>query len=248
MQVELHMSLARETEKTASLRFRITDTGIGIDPEIQARLFKAFTQADGSTTRRYGGTGLGLTISKELVEKMNGDIGVESSAGGGSTFWFTVELPKQSAGTARVPARETTVVDHREQKTEADHGSGSMSPKRVLIAEDNAVNQFLTTAQLKKLGYASDAVANGLEVLEALKRTPYEIILMDCLMPDLDGYETTRQVRKRSGHQPYVIAMTANAMQGDRELCLATGMDGYISKPMRIADLRSLLDEAVGAL
>ena len=102
----------------------------------------------------------------------------------------------------------------------------------------------MATAQLKKLGYASDTVANGLEVLEALSRIPYDIILMDCQMPELDGYETTRQVRLRGGHQPYIIAMTANAMQGDRELCLATGMDNYISKPMRIADLKSALDEA----
>ena len=115
-----------------------------------------------------------------------------------------------------------------------------------MIAEDNAVNQFLATAQLKKLGYAADTVANGIEVLEAFSRIPYDIILMDCQMPELDGYETTRQVRSRGGHQPVIIAMTANAMQGDRELCLAAGMDSYISKPMRIADLKLALAEAAG--
>jgi CheY-like chemotaxis protein len=114
----------------------------------------------------------------------------------------------------------------------------------VLIAEDNAVNRFLATAQLKKLGYASDSVANGLEVLEAFGRIPYDIILMDCQMPELDGYETTRQLRSRGGHQPLIIAMTANAMQGDRELCLAAGMNSYLSKPMRIASLKAALAEA----
>jgi CheY-like chemotaxis protein len=245
-QVELHISLAQETERAASLHFCVTDTGIGISPETQTRLFQAFTQADGSMTRRYGGTGLGLAISKELVEKMNGDIGVESSFGGGSTFWFTVELPKQSEGIARVSAQETTVVDHRAQKAEPNDGNESISPQRVLIAEDNAVNRFIATAQLKKLGYAPDSVTNGFEVLAALGRIPYDIILMDCQMLELDGYETTRQIRSQSGHQPLIIAMTSNAMEGDRELCLATGMDSYISKPMRIADLSSALDESMG--
>jgi len=177
------------------------------------------------------------------VEKMHGDIGVESSFGGGSTFWFTVELPKRSEGTARVPAQETAVVGDREQKIEPDPGSRSMSPQRVLIAEDNAVNHFLATAQLKKLGYAADSVTNGLKVLEALNRIPYDIILMDCKMPELDGYQTTRRVRKRSGRQPYIIGMTASAMQGDRELCLAAGMDDYITKPVRTAALRVVLEK-----
>jgi PAS domain S-box-containing protein len=243
--VKLHISVDRQTRETASLRFRVTDTGIGIDPETQARLFQAFTQADGSTTRRYGGTGLGLAICKQLVEKMHGTIDVESSAGAGSTFWFTIEFPKQSKAVAQVAPQEAKDII-RPPKTEPDKAPESVRSQRVLIAEDNPVNQRVALAQLKKLGYASDVVANGLEVLEALNRTPYDIILMDCQMPELDGYETTRQVRKRSGPQPYVIAMTASAMQGDRELCLATGMDAYICKPMRITDLNAALNEAAG--
>jgi PAS domain S-box-containing protein len=242
-EVKLHISVDRQTEEMASLRFRITDTGIGINLETQARLFQAFTQADGSTTRRYGGTGLGLAICKQLVEKMHGDIGVESSAGAGSTFWFTLEFPKQSKRVARIAPQAAKNMSLREPKTEPGNEGGSVRSERVLIAEDNAVNQLVAIAQLKKLGYAADSVSNGLEVLEALSRIHYNIILMDCQMPELDGYETTRQVRNRGGHQPYIIAMTANAMQGDRELCLATGMDSYISKPMRIADLKSALDE-----
>jgi len=242
-EVRLRVSLERQSQETASLRFRITDTGIGINPETQARLFQAFTQADGSTTRRYGGTGLGLAICKELVEKMRGDIGVESSSGVGSTFWFTVELPK---AVVRPASPETKNVNVREPRIELNHEGGTVRQQRVLIAEDNAVNQFLATAQLKKLGYAADTVTTGIEVLEACSRIPYDIILMDCQMPELDGYETTRELRSRGGPQPLIIAITANAMEGDRELCLAAGMDGYVSKPMRIGDLKSALDEVVG--
>ncbi|HEX7518152.1 MAG TPA: ATP-binding protein, partial [Chthoniobacterales bacterium] len=242
-EVKLHISVHRQTEEMASLHFRITDTGIGITPETQARLFQAFTQADGSTTRRYGGTGLGLAICKQLVEKMHGDIGVESWAGAGSTFWFTVELPKQSKGVARIAPQETKDMRPREPKTEPGSDGESVRPRRVLVAEDNAVNRLVATAQLKKLGYAADSVTNGLEVLEALSRIPYDIILMDCQMPELDGYETTRQVRQRGGHQPYIIALTASAMQGDRELCLAAGMDDYIAKPVRTAALKAALEQ-----
>ncbi|MEY2552007.1 MAG: two-component system, sensor histidine kinase and response regulator [Verrucomicrobiota bacterium] len=244
-EVTLRISVDRQTEETASLRFRITDSGIGINSETQARLFHAFTQADGSTTRRYGGTGLGLAICKQLVEKMHGDIGVESSAGAGSTFWFTVELPKQSKDIAAIAPADTKMRLSGLQ-TEADRSGHSLQPRRALIAEDNAVNRFIATAQLKKLGYAVDSVTNGLEALEAFGRIPYDIILMDCQMPELDGYETARRLRNQGGHYPYIIAMTANAMQGDRELCLAAGMDNYISKPTRVADLKAALAEAAG--
>jgi PAS domain S-box-containing protein len=244
-QVKLRISVDRQSKETASLRFRVTDTGIGINAETQARLFHAFTQADGSTTRRYGGTGLGLAICKELVEKMRGDIGVESSPGGGSTFWFTVTLPKCFEAVTSETSQKTKDLPARTPGN-LDQVGKSLRPQRVLIAEDNAVNQFLATAQLKKLGYAADTVTNGIEVLEASRRIPYDIILMDCQLPELDGYETTRRLRELRGLQPYIIAMTANAMQGDRELCLAAGMDSYISKPMRIADLKAALAEAAG--
>ncbi|MEY2510708.1 MAG: hypothetical protein QOE26_1471 [Verrucomicrobiota bacterium] len=247
-EVKLHVAVDRQTEETAALRFRITDSGIGIDAETQARLFKAFTQADGSTTRRYGGTGLGLAICKQLVEKMDGEIGVESSTGAGSTFWFTLDLLKQSKGSVPLLSQGTKEGSVREPRARLDHNRGTARPQRVLIAEDNAVNQYLATAQLKKLGYAADTVANGIEVLEAFSRIPYDLILMDCQMPQLDGYETTRQLRSRGGSQPLIIAMTANAMEGDRELCLAAGMDSYVSKPMRIADLELALAEAEAGL
>ena len=245
-EVRLDISVDRQAGKKAVLRFRITDTGIGIDAETQTRLFEAFAQADGSITRRYGGTGLGLAICKQLVEKMHGEIGVESAMGAGSTFWFTVELAKQAKAGIRTETPEEEDLDAGESAVDAGN-EGRRRGWRVLIAEDNAVNQRIALAQLKKLGFAAESVSNGLEVLEALGRIPYDIILMDCQMPELDGYETTKQLRRRGGHQPYIIAMTANAIQGDRELCLATGMDTYMSKPMRIGDLRSALDEAVGS-
>jgi signal transduction histidine kinase/ActR/RegA family two-component response regulator len=245
-EIKLQISVERQSEETAALRFRIIDTGIGINAETQARLFQAFTQADGSMTRRYGGTGLGLAISRELVEKMRGDIGVESSPGAGSTFWFTVEFPKQSKAAVRIAALETKDVSVCEPEARLDRVDGPLRPQRVLIAEDNGINQYLATAQLKKLGYIADIVTNGVAVLEACSQLPYDIILMDCQMPELDGYETTRQVRSLGGPQPLIIAMTANAMEGDRELCLAAGMDGYLSKPMRIADLKAALAEATG--
>jgi CheY-like chemotaxis protein len=245
-EVKLQVSVDRQNEERASLRFRVTDSGIGIDAKTQARLFQAFTQADGSTTRRYGGTGLGLAICKQLVEKMHGVIGVESSAGSGSTFWFTVELPKQSRRLARLAPPKITDNRIPEPRNEPDQGGVSVRTKRVLIAEDNAVNCFIATAQLRKLGYAIDSVTNGIEALKACGRVHYDIILMDCQMPELDGYETTKRLREQAGPRPYIIAMTANAMQGDRELCLAAGMDNYISKPMRVADLKAALDEATG--
>ncbi|MEY2505512.1 MAG: hypothetical protein QOG27_1792, partial [Verrucomicrobiota bacterium] len=241
--VTLRISVDRQTEEMASLRFQIADSGIGINAETQARLFHAFTQADGSTTRRYGGTGLGLAICKQLVEKMHGEIGVESSVGAGSTFWFTVELSRQSKNIATIAPPDPKTRPGGFQM-EANHVGKSVQPLRVLIAEDNAVNRFIATAQLGKLGYAVDSASNGLEALEAFGRIPYDIILMDCQMPELDGYEATRRLREQPGHQPYIIAMTANAMQGDRELCLAAGMDNYISKPVRIAELKAVLDEA----
>ena len=237
--VDVRVSLERETERDARLLIRITDTGIAITPEAQTRLFRPFEQADGSTTRRYGGTGLGLAICKALVTNMGGEIGVESVAEVGSTFWFTARLPKQAKRTEKLVTRPAPRPD---VSPDDPATAAARLASRVLIAEDNAVNQKVALAQLHRLGYASaDVVANGLEVLEALALIPYDIVLMDCQMPELDGYKTTRLIREGSGYQPYIIAMTANAMQGDRELCLAAGMNSYVSKPVRTAALEAAL-------
>jgi PAS domain S-box-containing protein len=216
-EVTLQIALEQENEESATLQFRIKDTGIGIPPEVQARLFEAFTQADESTTRKHGGTGLGLAICKQLVTQMGGVIGVESAPGLGSTFWFTITLAKQPATAA---ANENAAASEPLPPRAADL-LAEPPARRILVAEDNAVNQRIIAHQLQKLGYTADVVGDGLEVLEALSRIPYDVILMDCRMPQLDGFETTARIRAQGGHQPYIIAITANAMRGDREICLA---------------------------
>ena len=369
-EVALHVSIDRESATEAVLRFRVRDTGIGLSPEEQARLFQPFHQADLSTTRKFGGTGLGLAISRQLVEKMGGAIGVESATGAGSTFWFTLCLQKQAAranppdsdhelvntrvlivddnatsgrflheqivawrfrngttatGTdalerlraarregdpyplaildlqmpqmdglalARAIKSDPEIADTRlvllnnfghpipedelraagiaacrckpvRQSTLFDCLAGVLAGgtaavkvaglppaapavrhvERILLAEDNVVNQKVAIGQLHKLGYHADAVANGLEVLEALTRIPYDVVLMDCQMPEMDGYEATAAIRQREGaaRHTWIIAMTANAMTGDRELCLAAGMDDYVSKPVRPDELGAVL-------
>ncbi len=367
-EVSLRVRRGEESAGDTLLRFEIADTGIGIPPEAQARLFEAFVQADSSTTRQFGGTGLGLAICRQLVERMGGQIGVDSEAGKGSTFWFTVRMAKQAdapekasgradragvkalvvddnaasrgflrrqlsadgaaggeealaalrqaaaanapyavavvdqqmpgmdglelaraikadpvvaatrlilltpfgrtvpaetlaaAGIARSqfkPVRTTMLLNNldrvlRPEPAGTDHpASPGETPapqkttgrQRILVAEDNAVNLRVALGQLRKLGYSADSVGNGLEVLAALERTPYDIVLMDCQMPEMDGYAATAAIRQRetNGHRTRIIAMTANAMQGDREKCLEAGMDGYISKPTRVADLEAAL-------
>ena len=364
--------------KTATdvvIRFEVSDTGIGINETAQRNLFKAFTQADGSTTRKFGGTGLGLAISKQLVELMDGEIGVRSVEGEGSTFWFTARFEKQPEGAVveqsnvelenlrilvvddnatnrqilrhqveswgmthreasggeqalklmraavqrnepfnlvvldlmmpgmdgfelarRIksdpaiadvhlvmltsfgergdatrsrelgiaayltkPVRQSQLFDclakvisanssRQETKppavvTKHSLAEAKMSNKRLLLAEDNAVNQKVALRQLQKLGYRADAVANGREAIEALGRIPYDLVLMDCQMPEMDGYEATAEIRRREGglKHTWIVAMTANALEGDRAKCLAAGMDDYVSKPVKVEDLGAVL-------
>ena len=217
------------------LTIAVRDTGIGMTAEEQGRLFEAFVQADVSTTRRYGGTGLGLTISKRLAEMMGGTLGVESAPGAGSTFRFTLAVPP-----APVPV----------PSARADEEAAAPGPVpeglRVLLAEDNVVNQKVAVRMLERLGVRADVVADGLEAVEAIGRTPYDLVLMDIQMPTLDGLEATRRIRAEipSERQPRIVAMTANAMQGDRERCLDAGMDEYVSKPVRFDELRRVLRRA----
>jgi PAS domain S-box-containing protein len=368
----VRVSKERETETSTVLRFEVQDTGIGISSEAQAQLFQPFNQADGSSTRKYGGTGLGLAIAKQLVAIMEGQIGVQSQLGKGSTFWFTAPFEKQ-ANAGKIPEKSfrdlfnfrVLVVDDnatnneilrrqilgwrmqansaasgaealkllraaatecrpydlalldvqmpemdgltlaraikadpavagtrlillaestRRASVEGPRAAGitdccfkpvrqsrlfgclanallgpsttprtlakaliapSLRPQqiRVLIAEDNTVNQKVTFGQLTKLGYSADIVPDGCAVLKALDRLRYDIVLMDCQMPEMDGYEATRRIRARMGDfpQPHIIAMTAHAMQGDREKCLAAGMNDYLSKPVQLKALAAAL-------
>jgi len=388
-EVLVRASKLGETAEHVTVLFEVKDTGIGIAPEALSRIFQEFTQADGSTTRKYGGTGLGLTISKQLVELMNGKIGVLSKKGDGSIFSFAVPLAKQAqpvpaprhAHLAVLEGVHVLLVDdtasHREIldeqfrqwnmsvdsattskeamkklqqatlagapyplividmeladtdgltlaqniKGEADlaatrivmltnllhrlnpsvmqatgisaclvkpvrqarlldslievmspSGAAStqravsfdeapsapmlpaVSPQqvRILLAEDNPVNQRVVIKQLNKLGYSADCVTNGLEVLSALQRAPYDIIIMDCQMPEMDGYEVTRRIRRGGSDSyihlrsaPYVIALTANALPGDRERCAAAGMNDYLTKPLHLRDLETALTRAL---
>lgn len=219
------------------VHFAVKDTGIGIPQEMMSRLFKSFSQVDASTARKYGGTGLGLAISKRLVEMMGGRIWVESEVGKGSVFHFTIhaEPTNQEPIAISMPNPGTDPM----RQTKAGHNL------RILLAEDNTVNQKVTLQMLSKLGYRADVAANGLEVLQALERQPYDAILMDVMMPEMDGLEATKAVRQRwpRANQPAIIAMTASAFESDRDMCLAAGMDDYISKPMRMVELAKMLSK-----
>jgi signal transduction histidine kinase len=222
-----------------SLHFVVHDTGIGISEEAQRSLFQSFTQADASTTRRFGGTGLGLAICRKLVELMGGTIGIQSAPDRGSTFWFNLRFDCSKPTTATPPAdRSSSTLD-----------SLKLIGVHVLLAEDNKINQLVGVKQLGKLGCFVEIANDGAEVVEIWQRNQHPIILMDCEMPKMDGYDATMRIREEEKrlHLPhtYIIALTASAMQGDREVCLAAGMDYFLSKPVREEVLRNVLEKAV---
>jgi two-component system sensor histidine kinase/response regulator len=245
--VFLEVTLASETKDDVELSLSVRDTGIGMSAEAQKKVFQSFTQADTSTTRKYGGTGLGLAICRKLAELMGGIIGVTSSPGKGSTFIFTLPFTKQKADVASAGRSAPSL--QRTQTLALPHLAKGV---RILMAEDGKINQLVAMKVLEKLGCTADIAKNGVEALEAWQEKKYQIILMDCHMPEMDGYEATRRIRQieaeRGGEPTQIIALTASAMTGDREFCLAAGMDDYTIKPIDKYALGASLKRALAKL
>ncbi|MCF8144947.1 MAG: PAS domain S-box protein [Deltaproteobacteria bacterium] len=275
--ITIDISVAEDLGEQVKLRFSVTDTGIGIPEDKRDAIFESFTQADSSTTRKYGGTGLGITISKQLAEMMGGEVGVESEVGAGSHFWFTAVLARQSIDEAARIKREA------EEFADEGNVKDLRKSSRILLVEDYPTNQEVAMSHLRAAGYDVDLAENGLEALELFKQNIYRAILMDVQMPVMDGYEATRQIRKlearsrqlpfdhmadddqhsiagnagrqlsiihgrSSSHRVPIIAMTGHAVEGYRKECLEAGMDDYLSKPLTGKHFLAMVDKWTGAL
>jgi signal transduction histidine kinase/ActR/RegA family two-component response regulator len=239
--VTLEISRLGQTGDTVHLRFAVRDTGIGIASEQLERVFESFTQADNSSTRRYGGSGLGLTIVKHLVELMHGQVGVSSRLGEGSTFWFDLKLRKAAAPE---PAAEPAAA-----RPAADEGTGERLTARVLLVEDDAVNQLVVENMLAKLGCVVEVAVNGAAACVAVENSRYDLILMDLHMPAMDGYEATRRIREEQalrGLYTPIVALTADALAGDRQRCIDAGMDDFVTKPISTAMLAAVVERWTG--
>jgi len=244
-EVGLRIAVDSKTPDGVRLHFVVADTGVGIAAEKQKLIFDAFSQADGSTARKFGGTGLGLTISSRLVELMGGTIWVESALGGGSFFHFTANLREANPLVERVESQLSTSAPITSQTA-----LERVKKLRVLLAEDNAVNQKIASRFLEKEGHHVTLAADGRQALAALDRQNFDVVLMDVQMPEMDGFEATAIIRARerdTGKRLPIIAMTAHAMKGDRERCLAAGMDSYIAKPITAPGLIEILENFSGA-
>ncbi len=238
---KVHIDVAAEADggdddNVRPIRFTVEDTGIGISPEVVRKLFQPFSQGDESTTRKYGGTGLGLSICAQLVSLMNGQIGVNSTLGQGAAFWFVIpvqgvmQAAKTPDGRKRGTVRSKPVI---------------MRAEKILLVEDNEINTFLALKQLQRIGFTVSAVDNGRKAVEAVENEHFDLVLMDCHMPEMDGFAATSEIRRREAggqrHLP-IVAMTADARTEDHENCLRAGMDDYVSKPTSLESLRVVLD------
>jgi PAS domain S-box-containing protein len=266
--VVIGVCVAEQTVDSCVLRCDVCDTGVGVAPTVRGTIFEAFAQGDSSTTRKYGGTGLGLSIVKRLVDLMGGTVGVDSLVGQGATFWFTARfgrmadassapsdesmapseqgdvcLSVQAANLVLVrqqpPAQQLEDTYLQDMAVAAPHIGG-----RILVAEDNLVNHEVALAMLESLGCRVDGVCTGQEAVEAALRVPYDLILMDCQMPGMDGYAATRSIRRderQGARRTPIVALTAHASKGDRAMCLAAGMDDYLSKPYTHQKLQAIV-------
>ena len=263
--VTVRAKMSLETAESITVTCSVSDTGIGVTQEQASRLFQPFSQADSSTQRSYGGSGLGLSICKALVEALDGKISMESRLGLGTTVSFSLRLQKAAAsatlGQAQGPSREpdpmatwsseTENVATRSAKSTFDLSKVPREDLRVCIAEDNPINQKIAVSFVKKLGIKSEAFSDGQQAVEALRqkskqKEPFHLVLMDVQMPVLDGYKATQLIRQDEDpavRGVLIIAMTASAIQGDREKCLEAGMNNYLAKPVRAAVLKSMLED-----
>jgi PAS domain S-box-containing protein len=228
------------------LHFSVQDTGLGIPLEKQGVIFEAFAQADGSTTRNHGGTGLGLAIVSQLVEQMHGKLWVESVVGAGTTFHFTARFDVAEKSSPLLPVSAPLKLSRAPANSVVDFDRRQAVPTglRILLAEDNAINRALASGILEKRGHSLVHAVNGREAVESAAREPFDLIFMDVQMPKVGGFEATRRIREREaplGRHTPIVAMTAHAMRGDRQLCLAAGMDDYLSKPLNKAELLALI-------
>jgi len=238
--ISVRASVREEDDSSVLAYFEVEDTGIGIREENLPRVFESFTQSDSSITRQFGGTGLGLAIVRRLCHLMGGDCGVRSEFGRGSCFWFTVRLVRDLTSTAPTPAGP------RNSSYSASTAPGTLRPLDVLIVEDNRVNQTVVRGLLNTLGCTCVIAENGVDAVRMLTAPHgFDVVLMDCQMPEMDGLEATRRIRahenEHAGRVP-IIALTANAMVGDREACINAGMDDFLSKPFQRQELVLLLD------
>lgn len=232
--IQITVQCSFSEEERIKLLFAVKDTGIGISGDKIPQLFNAFTQVDDSATRKYSGTGLGLAICKRLVELMGGEIWVESAPNVGSTFYFNCKMEVLPPKT-KIPQASSSVIINPLSKVQAD--------LKILIVEDDKINQLLAIRLLEKMGYKPDTANNGLEAVDILKKTHYHLVFMDIQMPVMDGLEATQIIRKNNPQQPIIIAMTANAMPEDKLLCEIAGMDDFIPKPVKLNHLEKIMQK-----
>jgi CheY-like chemotaxis protein len=238
--VTLRTLMQEETADAVTVRFEVQDTGIGVTPEVMPRLFSAFEQADNSMTRKYGGTGLGLAITQRLAELMGGKVGADSTAGVGSTFWFTVKLKKIAVRHEAIRIEPAEQVDAENVIKQRYFGH------RVLVVDDEPINREIVLMQLEAVDLIADTAEDGEEAIALARKNSYAVILMDMQMPKLNGVAATRQIRQIPGYQDTpIIAMTANVFAEDKAQCLAAGMNDFLTKPFNPDELFAILLRAL---